>query len=91
MDAQVLLDTAVADKAQAWLDTYENAETNTAAADALIDALKNTALDGDAADAAADFLKDADYAAKKYQFIFGGDGWAYDIGFGGLDHVIASN
>lgn len=35
--------------------------------------------------------KDADYAAKKYQFIFGGDGWAYDIGFGGLDHVIASN
>ncbi len=91
MDAQVLLDTAVADKAQAWLDTYENAETNTAAADALIEALKNTAFDGDAADAAADFLKDADYAAKKYQFIFGGDGWAYDIGFGGLDHVIASN
>ena len=32
-----------------------------------------------------------DYAAKKYQFIFGGDGWAYDIGFGGLDHVIAQN
>ena len=91
MDAQVLLDTPVAQQAQAWLDTYENAETNTAAADALIDALKNTTFDGTAADAAADFLKDSDYAAKKYQFIFGGDGWAYDIGFGGLDHVIASN
>jgi pyruvate-ferredoxin/flavodoxin oxidoreductase len=91
MDAQALLDTAVADKAQAWLDTYEDAETNTDAANVLIDALKNATLDGDAADAAADFLKDADYAAKKYQFIFGGDGWAYDIGFGGLDHVIASN
>ncbi len=91
MDAKALLDTTVADKAQAWLDTYDNAETNTAAADALIDALKKTAFDGAAADAAADFLKDADYAAKKYQFIFGGDGWAYDIGFGGLDHVIASN
>ncbi len=91
MDAQVLLDTPVAQQAQAWLDTYENAETNTAAADALIDALKNTTFDGAAADAAADFLKDSDYAAKKYQFIFGGDGWAYDIGFGGLDHVIASN
>ena len=90
-DAQVLLDTPVAEKAQAWLDTYDNAETNTEAADALIDALKNTSFEGEAADAAADFLKDADYAAKKYTFIFGGDGWAYDIGFGGLDHVIASN
>ena len=90
-DAEVLLGTAVADKAQAWLDTYENAETNTACAEALIEALENTTLDGEAAEAAADFLKDKDYAAKKYQFIFGGDGWAYDIGFGGLDHVIASN
>ena len=90
-DAEVLLSTAVADKAQAWLDTYENAETNTACAEALIEALENSTLDGEAAEAAADFLKDKDYAAKKYQFIFGGDGWAYDIGFGGLDHVIASN
>ena len=91
MDAQQLLDTPVADKAQAWLDTYEDAATNTEPAQALIAALQTAALEGDAKAAAADFLKDADYAAKKYQFIFGGDGWAYDIGFGGLDHVIASN
>lgn len=91
MDAQALLETEVADKAQAWLDTYEDAQANTAAADALIEALEAANLDGAAANAAADFLKDKDYAAKKYQFIFGGDGWAYDIGFGGLDHVIASN
>ena len=90
-DAQVLLDTSVSAEAQAWLDTYENAATNTEAADALIAALENAELDGDANDAKADFLKDKDYAAKKYQFIFGGDGWAYDIGFGGLDHVIAQN
>jgi len=90
-DAQVLLDTSVSAEAQAWLDTYENAATNTEAADALIAALENTELDGEANDAKADFLKDKDYAAKKYQFIFGGDGWAYDIGFGGLDHVIAQN
>ena len=90
-DAQVLLDTSVSAEAQAWLDTYENAATNTEAADALIVALENAKLDGEANDAKVDFLKDKDYAAKKYQFIFGGDGWAYDIGFGGLDHVIAQN
>ena len=90
-DAQVLLDTSVSAEAQAWLDTYENAATNTEAADKLIAALENAELDGEANDAKVDFLKDKDYAAKKYQFIFGGDGWAYDIGFGGLDHVIAQN
>lgn len=90
-DAQVLLDTSVSAEAQAWLDTYENAATNTEAADKLIAALENAEFDGEANDAKADFLKDKDYAAKKYQFIFGGDGWAYDIGFGGLDHVIAQN
>ncbi len=90
-DAQVLLDTSVSAEAQAWLDTYENAATNTEAADKLIAALENAKLDGEANDAKVDFLKDKDYAAKKYQFIFGGDGWAYDIGFGGLDHVIAQN
>lgn len=90
-DAQVLLDTSVSAEAQAWLDTYENAATNTEAADKLIAALENAELDGKANDAKVDFLKDKDYAAKKYQFIFGGDGWAYDIGFGGLDHVIAQN
>ena len=90
-DAQVLLDTPVADKVQAWLDTYDDAAVNTEASDALIAALENTELDGEANDAKVDFLKDKDYAAKKYQFIFGGDGWAYDIGFGGLDHVIAQN
>ena len=90
-DAQVLLDTPVADKVQAWLDTYDDAAANTEASDALIAALENTELDGEANDAKVDFLKDKDNAAKKYQFIFGGDGWAYDIGFGGLDHVIAQN
>ncbi len=90
-DAQALLDTSVSAEAQAWLDTYENAATNTEAADKLIAALENAKLDGEANDAKVDFLKDKDYAAKKYQFIFGGDGWAYDIGFGGLDHVIAQN
>ena len=40
--------------------------------------------------AGSQILKDKDYLAKKSMWIFGGDGWAYDIGFGGLDHVLAS-
>ncbi|MCR5207061.1 MAG: pyruvate:ferredoxin (flavodoxin) oxidoreductase [Eubacterium sp.] len=89
-DAEVLSKAGIAE-ADAWLASYEDASKNEADAIALTAAIKAASLDGEAAAAAEDFLKDADYAAKKYQFIFGGDGWAYDIGFGGLDHVIASN
>ena len=89
-DAVVLSEAGIKE-ADAWLATYEDAAKNEADAIALINAIKSANLDGDAKAAAEDFLKDADYAAKKYQFIFGGDGWAYDIGFGGLDHVIASH
>ncbi len=89
-DAEILSKAGIKE-ADAWLASYEDASKNDVDAKALIEAVKNASLDGEAADAAADFLKDADYAAKKYQFIFGGDGWAYDIGFGGLDHVIASH
>ncbi len=89
-DADVLSKAGIAE-ADAWLASYEDASKNEADAIALTAAIKAANLDGEAAAAAEDFLKDADYAAKKYQFIFGGDGWAYDIGFGGLDHVIASN
>ncbi len=90
-DVKVLLHTEVADKAQAYLDTFEDTKTNTDAANALISAIESTAFTGDAKVAAEDFLKDKDYAAKKSQWMFGGDGWAYDIGFGGLDHVLAQN
>ena len=46
--------------------------------------------DCDACTLAADILSKKEYLAKKSMWIFGGDGWAYDIGYGGLDHVIAS-
>ena len=46
--------------------------------------------DCDACKLAVEILKDKDYLSKKSMWIFGGDGWAYDIGFGGLDHVLAS-
>ena len=91
-DVQVLKTVdELADACKAWEDTYDDSTANAAPAAALIDAVRAADLTGDAKAAAEDFLKDADFAAKKSQWIFGGDGWAYDIGFGGLDHVIAQN
>ena len=89
-DAEVLSKAGIKE-ADAWLATFNDAAVNDVDANALIKAVENASLDGEAANAAENFLKDKDYAVKKYQFIFGGDGWAYDIGFGGLDHVIASH
>ncbi|MBR2613008.1 MAG: pyruvate:ferredoxin (flavodoxin) oxidoreductase, partial [Clostridia bacterium] len=72
---------------EAYLNTVDNGEENGKAAKALIAALE--ACDCDC-EVKKNILKDKDYLAKKSVWIFGGDGWAYDIGFGGLDHVIAS-
>ena len=70
---------------QEWLDTYGDGIANGPAADQLV-----AALEACGCDKAQHILKDKQYLAKKSQWVFGGDGWAYDIGFGGLDHVIAS-
>ena len=51
----------------------------------------NTALQGCSDEIAKEILKDKEFFVKRSQWIFGGDGWAYDIGYGGLDHVLASN
>lgn len=91
-DVNVLADcSATADAAKQWLETKEDTRTNSAASDALLAALAKADLSGDCKAAAEDIKRDADYLSKKSQWIFGGDGWAYDIGFGGLDHVIAQN
>ncbi len=74
--------------AKAFLDTKEDGKTNKAAADALIVELEKAAAAG--CPIAPKVLAEKNYLAKKSVWIFGGDGWAYDIGFGGLDHVIAS-
>lgn len=81
----------VAADAKAWLDTYEDGNANADASAALRAVLATAALNGDEKVAADKVLADADYLAKKSVWIFGGDGWAYDIGYGGLDHVIAQN
>ncbi len=68
-----------------WLDTFGSGVTNGAATDKLV-----AALEGVDCDVCRDIVKNKDFLAKKSQWVFGGDGWAYDIGFGGVDHVLAS-
>ena len=76
---------AVKAAGQEWLDTYGVGATNGTATEKLI-----AALEACGCDAAKEILKNKDFLGKKSQWIFGGDGWAYDIGFGGVDHVLAS-
>ncbi len=71
--------------AKEWLETYGCGAENGTATEKLI-----AALEACGCDKAQEILKQKDFLAKKSQWIFGGDGWAYDIGFGGLDHVLAS-
>ena len=71
--------------AREWLDAREDAEASKKAAAALV-----AALEADGSDAAKSLLEDRNFLTKKSFWILGGDGWAYDIGYGGLDHVIAS-
>ena len=71
--------------AEAWLDTYASSADNQKPTKALI-----AALEADGSDKAKDILAQKDYLNKKSCWIFGGDGWAYDIGYGGVDHVLAT-
>ncbi len=70
---------------QEWLDSYGCGATNGTATDKLV-----AALEACGCDKAKEILKQKDFLSKKSQWVFGGDGWAYDIGFGGVDHVLAS-
>ena len=71
-----------------FMETKEDTKANTPAVEALIPELEKAAAAG--CPVATEVLAKKDYLAKKSVWIFGGDGWAYDIGFGGLDHVLAS-
>ena len=78
-------DAAVVEAANEYLDTFSIGATNGTATEKLV-----AALAGKTDEVSKDLLKHKDFLGKKSQWIFGGDGWAYDIGFGGLDHVLAS-
>ncbi|MBO5564639.1 MAG: pyruvate:ferredoxin (flavodoxin) oxidoreductase [Lachnospiraceae bacterium] len=73
------------DGAKEWIDSFADGEANKEATKNLV-----AALEKDSSEAAKDILSQKDFLQKKSQWIIGGDGWAYDIGYGGLDHVLAS-
>jgi len=85
---EIIADTCCPDTKAAceeWIATYADSAANRAASDKLIAACEKCGCEP-----AKKILADKDFLAKKSQWILGGDGWAYDIGFGGLDHVLAS-
>ena len=94
-DAEKLIatgvETDVADAAQAWLEARSDKHAARETADVLVEKLSAIAAgEGEAAELAKEILENKAYLSKKSIWIFGGDGWAYDIGYGGLDHVLAS-
>ena len=77
---------ALKDALKEYLDTKDSSKDNGKATDKLLPLLEKSTNS-----LAKEMLAKKDYLAKKSQWIFGGDGWGYDIGFGGVDHVLASN
>ncbi len=71
-----------------YLDSARDSKRNQLATEKLVAAMEQSA--GEGCKTCAEILKEKEFLSKKSVWIFGGDGWAYDIGFGGLDHVIAS-
>ncbi|NPD31476.1 pyruvate:ferredoxin (flavodoxin) oxidoreductase [Eggerthellaceae bacterium zg-1084] len=83
---------ALREAAVAWLEAREDAEASKAASAAYAEQLTTFVeqAQGESGRLARAVLEQRDFLVKKSFWIFGGDGWAYDIGFGGLDHVLAS-
>uniref|UniRef100_UPI003AB6C0B7 pyruvate:ferredoxin (flavodoxin) oxidoreductase n=1 Tax=Anaerostipes caccae TaxID=105841 RepID=UPI003AB6C0B7 len=83
---QSLLDNGVAaDACRKYLETGKNPDVTREVSDALLDAIKDNTSEE------AEFIRNnKEFLTKKSVWAFGGDGWAYDIGYGGLDHVLAS-
>ena len=76
--------------AKAWDDNFNVSAKSEAASDALKAAAANAEVPEEAKDALTYVQNNAEHLRKKSIWIFGGDGWAYDIGYGGLDHVIST-
>ena len=76
----------------AWLEVREDGEASKAASEKVLEVLAGTCscADEEVKSLLAEIESRKDYLVKRSQWILGGDGWAYDIGYGGLDHVLAS-
>ena len=87
---ELTADEALKEAISEYKATLTDSGKSRVATDALISALEATSADGELKETIDKTLAEKDSLSKKSMWIFGGDGWAYDIGFGGLDHVIAS-
>ena len=75
----------------AWVDAKEDSAASVQASKAVVELLNNAQPENEEAKALIESIKSReDYLVKRSQWILGGDGWAYDIGYGGVDHVLAS-
>lgn len=73
-----------------WIDTYDKLDENDQPTRNLVSLLENTEFTEEEKLIVTNILDNKDQLAKKVTWLYGGDGWAYDIGYGGLDHVLAS-
>lgn len=76
--------------AKVWLDHYDDGHRSKEDTKALIAALEKAQVSGKGTELKAFILDNKEHLTKKSMWMYGGDGWAYDIGYGGLDHVLAS-
>ena len=83
------LESGLAAQIQPWLDTFDDVDASMDDSKALLAALEETELTGRSRVLKEQIISAKDQLARKTVWMYGGDGWAYDIGFGGLDHVIA--
>ncbi|MDW8802351.1 pyruvate:ferredoxin (flavodoxin) oxidoreductase [Clostridium sp. A1-XYC3] len=75
---------------QEWIDNYNNSKTSKALSRNVVNVLESSSFDGQLKELVDEILDNKEHLVKKSMWMYGGDGWAYDIGFGGLDHVLAS-
>ena len=89
LQAMVAADSKEAAAIAKWFETYDDLDASAVATKELVKVLEETALTGEALEVAKTILDKKSHLAKKTMWMYGGDGWAYDIGYGGLDHVFA--
>ena len=85
-----ITDGALKEAAEKWLEAFDSNEESKPASRKLAAALADTQLEGEAQELKEAILAAKEHLSKKSMWMYGGDGWAYDIGYGGLDHVIAT-
>ena len=89
--AEALLNTSVGEAAKAYLELRNDTEKSPEVSQSFLKALESFSPSGDEQKEMAQFIiENSDFLRKRSYWAFGGDGWAYDIGYGGLDHVLAS-